>query len=57
MNGRVIPRAEMNTFRLTNVIPERIIFVNRGVTVYIAPALYIVYLCIATHTDYFHKPN
>jgi len=25
MNGRAIPAAEMNTFRLTNVIPERII--------------------------------
>ena len=33
MNGRAIPGAEMNTFRLTNVIPERIIFVSRGITV------------------------
>jgi len=33
MNGRAIPGAEMNTFRLTNVIPERIIFVCRGITV------------------------
>jgi len=33
MNGRAIPGAEMNTFRLTNVFPERIIFVSRGITV------------------------
>jgi len=33
MNGRAIPGAEMNTFRLKNVIPERIIFVRRGITV------------------------
>jgi len=26
MNGRAIPGAEMNMFRLTNVIPEQIIF-------------------------------
>jgi len=34
MNGRATPGAEMNTSRLTNVIPERIIFVSRGITVY-----------------------
>ena len=33
MNGRAIPGAEMNTFRLTNVIPERIFFVSQGITV------------------------
>jgi len=33
MNGRVIPGAEMSTFRLTNAIPERIIFVSRGIIV------------------------
>jgi len=37
MNGRAIPGAEMNTFRLTNVIPERIIFVSRGITVIRSP--------------------
>jgi len=35
MNGRAIPGAEMNTFRLTNVITERIIFVSRSITVFI----------------------
>ena len=34
MNGRAIAGAEMNTFRLTNVIPERIIFASRGITVH-----------------------
>jgi len=33
MNGRAIPGAKMNTFRLTNVTPELIIFVSRGITV------------------------
>ena len=33
MNGRAIPGAYLFTFRLTNVIPERIIFVSRGITV------------------------
>ena len=33
MNGQAIPGAEMNTFQLMNVIPERIIFVSRGITV------------------------
>jgi len=33
MNGRAIPGAEMNMFRLMNVIPEQIIFVSRGITV------------------------
>ena len=35
MKGRVIPGAEMNTFRLTNVIPERIIFFSRGISVFL----------------------
>ena len=34
MNGRAISRAEMNTFRLTSVIPERIVLVSRGITIY-----------------------
>ena len=37
MNGRAIPGAylfrSVCVFRLTNVIPERIIFVSRGITV------------------------
>jgi len=33
MNGQAILGAEMKTFRLTNVILERIIFVSRGITV------------------------
>jgi len=33
MTGRAIPGAEMNTFRLTNVIPEPINFVSRGISV------------------------
>jgi len=37
MNGQAIPGAEMNTFRLTNVILERIIFVSQGITVHILP--------------------
>jgi len=32
MNGRAIPETEMNTFRLTNAILERITFVSRGIT-------------------------
>jgi len=52
MNGRVIPGAEMNTFRLTNVIPERIIFVSRGITVYIYIYIYIfVYQSCASSAD------
>jgi hypothetical protein len=43
MSGRAIPGAYLfrlyvcfgeRIFRLTNVIPERIIFVSRGITVY-----------------------
>jgi len=34
MNGRAIPGAYLFTFRLTNVIPERTIFVIRGMTVF-----------------------
>jgi len=39
MNGRNIPGARFGQrrFRLTNVIPERIIFVSRGITVLAFP--------------------
>ena len=33
MNGRAIPGAEMDTFRLTNVILERITFLSRVIIV------------------------
>ena len=36
MNGRAIPGAYLFTFRLRNVIPERIIFVSRDITVYVS---------------------
>ena len=39
MNGRDISGAEMDMFRLTNVIAERIVFVSRGIAVLPTEAL------------------
>jgi len=61
MNGRVIPGAEMSTFRLTNVIPERIIFVSQGITVcsFIRNnvGLWFYFVCLFVHMCVCEREN